>query len=185
MGSYVFNTVILVRRLIEDTRRKGSSHDFRRDAIPSMVSRDKVYAFNFWDEERMEPQYWRDVGTVDAYWEANIDLVSVIPQLNLYDPEWPIHTCYVPFAPAKTLHSDGERTGVAIGAFHRPSQSPRRFFPLMSRFVLCLPLSTGQGRHTPVLRRPTATSGLRWLDHTLESLHYPGRRDVRWPSRRQ
>jgi len=116
MGIYVFNTEILVRRLIEDARRKGSSHDFGRDIIPSMVSRDKVYAFNFWDEERMEPKYWRDVGTVDAYWEANMDLVSVIPQLNLYDVQWPIHTYYVPFPPAKTLHSDPERTGVAINS---------------------------------------------------------------------
>ena len=116
MGIYVFNTEKLVRRLIEDAKRRGSSHDFGRDVIPSMITKDTVYAFNFWDEERREPKYWRDLGTLDAYWEANIDLVSVIPQLNLYDSEWPIHTCYVPFAPAKTLHSDGERTGVAINS---------------------------------------------------------------------
>jgi glucose-1-phosphate adenylyltransferase len=116
MGIYVFNTEKLVRRLIEEAKRRGSSHDFGRDVIPAMITKDKVSAFNFWDEERREPKYWRDVGTLDAYWEANIDLVSVIPQLNLYDSEWPIHTCYVPFAPAKTVHSDGERTGVAINS---------------------------------------------------------------------
>ncbi len=116
MGIYVFNTEILVRRLIQDAKRRGSSHDFGRDVIPSMVSRDTVYAFNFWDEERMEPKYWRDVGTVDAYWETNMDLVSVTPQFNLYDSQWPIHTCYIPFPPAKTVHSDEGRTGTVTNS---------------------------------------------------------------------
>jgi glucose-1-phosphate adenylyltransferase len=116
MGIYVFNTEIMVRRLMQDTKREGSTHDFGRDVLPSMITRDKVYAFNFWDEERREPQYWRDVGTVDAYWEANMDLISVIPQLNLYDFEWPIHTYYEPFPPAKTVHSEVGRTGVAINS---------------------------------------------------------------------
>jgi glucose-1-phosphate adenylyltransferase len=116
MGIYVFNTEILVRRLIQDAKLKGSSHDFGRDVIPSMVTRDKVYAFNFLDEERMEPKYWRDVGTLDAYWEANMDLVSVVPRFNLYDFQWPIHTYYAPFPPAKTIHADAGRTGVAINS---------------------------------------------------------------------
>jgi glucose-1-phosphate adenylyltransferase len=116
MGIYVFNTEVLVRRLIQDAKRKGSSHDFGRDVIPSMVTRDKVYAFNFWDEERMEPKYWRDVGTLDAYWEANMDLVSITPQFNLYDFQWPIHTYYTPFPPAKTLHSGAGGTGVAVNS---------------------------------------------------------------------
>jgi glucose-1-phosphate adenylyltransferase len=111
MGIYVFNTEILVRRVIQDTKRRGSTHDFGRDVIPSMVSRDNVYAFNFWDEKRMAPQYWRDVGTMDAYWEVTMDLVSVVPQFNLYDSQWPIHTCYIPFPPAKTVHSEKDRTG--------------------------------------------------------------------------
>lgn len=116
MGIYVFSTEVLVRRLIQDAKRKESSHDFGRDVIPSMVARDKVYAHNFWDEERKEPKYWRDVGTLDAYWEANMDLVSVSPQFNLYDFQWPIHTYYAPFPPAKTVHSDANRTGVAINS---------------------------------------------------------------------
>ncbi len=116
MGIYVFNTEILVRRLIQDAKRKGSSHDFGRDVIPSMVSRDKVYAFNFWDEKRMEPKYWRDVGTLDAYWKANMDLVSVTPQFNLYDYKWPIHTYYSPYPPAKTVHSEADRTGVVVNS---------------------------------------------------------------------
>jgi glucose-1-phosphate adenylyltransferase len=116
MGIYVFSTEVLVRRLIQDAKRKESSHDFGRDVIPSMVPRDKVYAHNFWDEERKEPKYWRDVGTLDAYWEANMDLVSVSPQFNLYDFQWPVHTYYAPFPPAKTVHSDANRTGVAINS---------------------------------------------------------------------
>jgi len=116
MGIYIFNTEILVRRLIQDAKREASSHDFGRDVIPSMVSRDKVYAFNFWDYERMGPKYWRDVGTLDAYWEANMDLVSITPQFNLYDFKWPIHTYYPPYPPAKTVHSEGGRTGVVINS---------------------------------------------------------------------
>jgi glucose-1-phosphate adenylyltransferase len=114
MGIYVFNTEVLVRELIQDAKRKGSRYDFGRDVIPSMVTRDRVYAFSFWDEERMGPKYWRDVGTVDAYWEANMDLVSAIPQFNLYDSRWPIHTYYAPFPPAKTIYAEGGQTGVAI-----------------------------------------------------------------------
>jgi glucose-1-phosphate adenylyltransferase len=117
MGIYVFNTEIMVRRLIQDTKRRGSTHDFGRDVIPAMVTtRDRVYAYNFWDEERQEPKYWRDVGTLDAYWDANMDLVSAIPQFNLYDFQWPIHTYYVPFPPAKTIHSDDGQTGVAVNS---------------------------------------------------------------------
>jgi glucose-1-phosphate adenylyltransferase len=116
MGVYVFNTEILVRRLIQDAKQKGSSHDFGRDVIPSMVTGDRVYAFSFWDEERKEPKYWRDVGTVDAYWEANMDLVSAVPQFNLYDPPWPIHTYYAPFPPARTIHSEDGQTGAAMNS---------------------------------------------------------------------
>jgi len=117
MGIYVFNTEMMARRLIQDAKRKGSTHDFGRDVIPSMVATgDRVYAFSFWDEERMEPKYWRDVGTLDAYWNANMDLVSVTPQLNLYDFQWPIHTYYAPFPPAKTIHSQTDRAGVAVNS---------------------------------------------------------------------
>jgi len=116
MGIYVFNTEILVRRLIQDAKREGSSNDFGRDVIPSMISNDKVYAFNFWDEQRMGPKYWRDVGTLDAYWEANMDLVSVTPQFNLYDFQWPIHTYYPPYPPAKTVHYEEDRTGVVVNS---------------------------------------------------------------------
>jgi glucose-1-phosphate adenylyltransferase len=117
MGIYVFNTEIMVRRLIQDAKRKGSTHDFGRDVIPAMVAtRDRVYALNFWDEERMEPKYWRDVGTLEAYWDANMDLVSLTPQFNLYDFRWPIHTYYAPFPPAKTVHPEADRRGIAVNS---------------------------------------------------------------------
>ena len=102
MGVYVFQTEILVRRLIEDAR-SDSSHDFGKDIIPKMIQKDKVFAFDFREGDQGGTGYWRDVGTIDAYFEANMDLVSVTPHLNLYDPHWPILTYQPPFPPAKTV----------------------------------------------------------------------------------
>ena len=114
MGIYIFNTEILVRRLIDDFKNEKSSHDFGRDVIPTMVKRDRVFAFRFVDPATGEAAYWRDVGTLDAYWEANMDLVSVTPRFNLYDSEWPIHTFQGHYPPAKTVFNEEKRTGVAI-----------------------------------------------------------------------
>ena len=115
MGVYVFNTEIMVKRLIEDAKR-GTEHDFGKNIIPAMVaSGDRAFAFNFVDE-RGETSYWRDVGTVEAYFEASMDLVSVCPLLNLYDASWPIHTYHAPSPPAKTIldeASEGGRRGAA------------------------------------------------------------------------
>lgn len=116
MGIYVFNTEILVRRLIEDFKSERSSHDFGKDVIPAMVKKDRVFAYNFVNSETGEPDYWRDVGTLDAYWEANMDLVSVIPQLNLYDTEWPIYTFQGRYPPAKTVHAEEKRTGTVTNS---------------------------------------------------------------------
>lgn len=116
MGIYVFETETLVRRLIDDFRNEKSSHDFGRDVIPAMVKKDRVFAFKFVNPETGEPAYWRDVGTLDSYWEANMDLVSVIPQLSLYDMGWPIHTFQGHFPPAKTILDEENRTGVAINS---------------------------------------------------------------------
>ncbi len=96
MGVYVFQTEVLVRRLIEDARSE-SSHDFGKDIIPRMIQKDKVFAFDFREGDQGGTGYWRDVGTLDAYFEANMDLVSVTPHLNLYDPHWPIFTYQPPF----------------------------------------------------------------------------------------
>jgi len=115
MGVYVFNTEIMVKRLIEDAKR-GTEHDFGKNVIPAMVeSGDRAFAFSFVDE-RGETSYWRDVGTVEAYFEASMDLVSVCPLLNLYDASWPIHTYHAPSPPAKTIldeASEGGRRGAA------------------------------------------------------------------------
>jgi len=116
MGIYVFNTEILVRRLIDDFRNEKSSHDFGKDVIPAMVRKNRVFAFRFVDPETGEAAYWRDVGTLDAYWEANIDLVRVIPQFNLYDTEWPIHTFQGHYPPAKTVLAEENRAGAVLSS---------------------------------------------------------------------
>lgn len=115
MGVYVFNTEIMIKRLIEDVR-SDSSHDFGKDIIPSMIQKDRIFAFDFRQGDRGEKGYWRDVGTIDAYYEANMDLVSVIPQLNLYDPEWPIFTHQAPYPPAKTVLLEEGRIGTALNS---------------------------------------------------------------------
>jgi len=109
MGIYVFNLDILIKRIIEDAKKADSSHDFGKDIIPSMIGRDNVYAFRFIDENKKETKYWRDIGTIDAYWEANMDLVNVDPLLNLYDRDWPIRTFQEQYPPAKTVFSGEDR----------------------------------------------------------------------------
>lgn len=115
MGVYVFPTEILVRRLIEDARSE-SAHDFGKDIIPAMIKKDRVFAFDFRKGDRGGMGYWRDVGTIDAYFEANMDLVSVIPQLNLYDAQWPIFTYQSSDPPAKTVLEEEGRMGTAINS---------------------------------------------------------------------
>jgi glucose-1-phosphate adenylyltransferase len=115
MGVYIFNTEILVRRLIEDARSE-SSHDFGKEIIPKMIQKDKVFAFDFREGDQGGTGYWRDVGTIDAYFEANMDLVSVTPHLNLYDSQWPIFTYQAPFPPAKTVLEETGRTGTALNS---------------------------------------------------------------------
>ena len=116
MGVYVFNTEIMVKRLIDDAKQK-TEHDFGKNIIPAMVAGgDQVFAFNFLDE-RGEAKYWRDVGTIEAYFDSNMDLVSVCPLLNLYDAEWPIHTYHAPCPPAKTILGEGTGEGRKGAAF--------------------------------------------------------------------
>ncbi len=115
MGIYIFNTEIMVKRLIEDAR-SDSTHDFGKDIIPAMIEKDQVFAFDFREGDRGGTGYWRDVGTIDAYFEANMDLVSVVPQLNLYDPQWPILTYQCPHPPAKTVLVEEGRVGTALNS---------------------------------------------------------------------
>jgi glucose-1-phosphate adenylyltransferase len=115
MGVYVFNTEILVRRLIEDAR-SDSDHDFGKNIIPMMIRKDPVFAFDFALGDQGGAGYWRDVGTIDAYFDATMDLISVTPQFNLYDPQWPILTYQPPYPPAKTVHAEESRVGTAINS---------------------------------------------------------------------
>ncbi len=123
MGIYLFDRSVLEEELIVDAQRQGSSHDFGRDVIPAAIGRRRVAAYNFKDENRKAAKYWRDIGTLDAYYEANMDLVRVDPECNLYDQEWPIRT-YVELAPpAKTVFAggeDGSRIGQAIDSLISP-----------------------------------------------------------------
>ncbi|MGH8677165.1 MAG: glucose-1-phosphate adenylyltransferase, partial [Burkholderiales bacterium] len=117
MGIYVFNANFLYEQLERDTHTAGSSHDFGKDLIPYLVPRYRVLAQRFSDScvvEAGKPLYWRDVGTVDAYWEANIDLTHVTPDLNMYDRDWPIWTHQEQLPPAKFVFDDEGRRGEAI-----------------------------------------------------------------------
>jgi glucose-1-phosphate adenylyltransferase len=114
MGVYLFNTDVLLPVLLKDAEDTTSSHDFGRDILPKILDQFKVYSFNFIDENQKEALYWRDVGTLEAYYEANLDLVSVSPVFNLYDKHWPIRTTQRQYPPAKFVFGAPGRTGMAI-----------------------------------------------------------------------
>ncbi len=114
MGIYIFNTQLLIPILIADAEDPKSHHDFGKDIIPRIISKHRVFAYNFVDENSKTSQYWRDVGTLDAYYEANMDLVSVSPVFNLYDDAWPLRTWQHQYPPAKFVFGDPDRMGVAI-----------------------------------------------------------------------
>ncbi|MFA5356940.1 MAG: glucose-1-phosphate adenylyltransferase [Candidatus Omnitrophota bacterium] len=112
MGIYVFKHPVLEDELHEDARKKPTNHDFGKDIIPQMLKKGlKVVAFNFIGENKKDAQYWRDIGTIDAYYEANMDLIQVEPVFNFYDRDWPIRTYEEQFPPAKTVHSGQEIAG--------------------------------------------------------------------------
>ncbi len=114
MGVYIFNTQLLIPILIADAEDQQSSHDFGKDILPKIISKYHVYAYNFVDENQPPTQYWRDVGTVNAYYEANMDLVSVTPVFNLYDKNWPLRTWQQQYPPAKFVFADPYRMGVGL-----------------------------------------------------------------------
>ncbi|MGJ8620726.1 MAG: glucose-1-phosphate adenylyltransferase [Methylophilaceae bacterium] len=116
MGIYIFNAKFLYEQLIRDAGSKSSSHDFGKDIIPHVIKKYRVQAHRFTDScvgAQDNNYYWRDVGTIDAYWEANMELTKVIPELNLYDNEWPIWTYQEQLPPAKFVFKDEGRTGKA------------------------------------------------------------------------
>ncbi|MDD3580955.1 MAG: glucose-1-phosphate adenylyltransferase [Desulfobacca sp.] len=103
MGVYIFNTEKLVQEVIRDARQPDSAHDFGKNIIPSMIGRERVYAYNFRAQDKDTARYWRDIGRIDAYFEANMDLVALDPLFNLYDEDWPIRTYQRQTPPAKTI----------------------------------------------------------------------------------
>ena len=118
MGIYLFNTEVLVKSVIEDAK-KDTVHDFGRSIIPSLINKDRVFAFMFNDKNNKTIKYWRDIGTLDAYWEANMDLVQIDPIFNLYDKGWPIRTYHEQLPPAKTVFSEsfpGGRCGRVLNS---------------------------------------------------------------------
>jgi len=116
MGIYVFNTDFLIEQLTKDADMPGSSHDFGHNIIPSVIDHYRAYAYPFRDvqESQSHQAYWRDVGTVDAYWAANLELIGVTPELNLYDEFWPIWTYQVQAPPAKFVFDDEDHRGMAL-----------------------------------------------------------------------
>jgi glucose-1-phosphate adenylyltransferase len=114
MGIYVFNQGFLFEQLIKDADTKESSHDFGKDIIPAVIGKYRVMAYPFRDLKTSKQAYWRDVGTVDAFWEANLELVEVTPELSLYDNSWPIWTYQEQLPPAKFVFDDEDRRGMAV-----------------------------------------------------------------------
>jgi len=116
MGIYVFNTQLIERLLIEDAADESSQHDFGKNVIPKAIDTMQVFAYPFRNVKTRAQNYWRDVGTVDAFYEANLELVHVAPELNLYDEEWPIWTYQVQQPPAKFVLDEEGRRGMAINS---------------------------------------------------------------------
>jgi len=114
MGIYIFNAKFLYEELIRDADEPYSTHDFGHDILPKVIKQNRVMAYPFRDPVTDEQAYWRDVGTVDAFWEANLELIGVTPELNLYDEQWPIWTYQSQLPPAKFVHDSDDRRGMAV-----------------------------------------------------------------------
>jgi len=116
MGIYIFNTETLLKELIADAEDPNSKHDFGHNILPNLLGKKKMVAYNFVDENRQQALYWRDVGTLDAYYDANLDLCSVSPIFNLYDKHWPMRTRVRQYPPAKFVFGEPGRTGKAVNS---------------------------------------------------------------------
>ncbi len=122
MGNYIFNKDVLLDALNRDEEIKESSHDFGKNVIPMLLKDGKkIYIYNFYDNSfpgmtDTERGYWRDVGSIDAYWQANMDLLAYDPELNLYSQDWPLRTFNYNYPPAKFIWEEGERVGMATNS---------------------------------------------------------------------
>jgi glucose-1-phosphate adenylyltransferase len=121
MGIYVFNIDVLATALEEDAAKPESHHDFGKNIIPALIGGGKVFSYPFYDENKKAAKYWRDIGTLDAYYEANMDLCHVNPEFNMYDPEWPLRTYQPQAPPAKFVFAEeGGRKGEALDSLISP-----------------------------------------------------------------
>ncbi len=116
MGIYLFNTDVLLPALMKDAEDPNSKHDFGHNILPGILGRYKISAYNFVDENKQNALYWRDVGTLEAYFDANMDVASVSPIFNLYDKAWPMRTRQRQYPPAKFVFGEPGRTGMAINS---------------------------------------------------------------------
>jgi glucose-1-phosphate adenylyltransferase len=116
MGIYIFNTEILLKALIADAEDPDSKHDFGHNILPNMLGKKKMMAYSFVDENKQQALYWRDVGTLDAYYDANMDLCAVSPVFNLYDKNWPMRTRVRQYPPAKFVFGEPGRSGMAVNS---------------------------------------------------------------------
>jgi glucose-1-phosphate adenylyltransferase len=116
MGIYIFETEVLIKALIADAEEPNSKHDFGHNILPNLLGQKRMLAYSFVDENKKEALYWRDVGTLDAYYDANMDLCSVSPTFNLYDKDWPIRTRVRQYPPAKFVFGEPGRTGMAVNS---------------------------------------------------------------------
>jgi glucose-1-phosphate adenylyltransferase len=115
MGIYIFKADVLMRVLVEDASRPDSQHDFGKNILPALFPEAPVYSYRFYDENKKASKYWRDIGTLDAYFDASMDLCHVNPEFNLYDPEWPLRTYQPQAPPAKFVFAEqGRRCGQAL-----------------------------------------------------------------------
>ena len=115
MGIYIFKAEVLMQVLETDATRSDSQHDFGKNIIPSLIKESSVFSYRFYDENKKASKYWRDIGTLDAYYEASMDLCQVNPEFNLYDPEWPLRTYQPQAPPAKFVFAEeGRRCGQAL-----------------------------------------------------------------------
>ena len=120
MGIYLFSTRVLLEALRADAEDDTSHHDFAQNILPRLIPAQRVVAYDFVDENKKDVRYWRDVGTLDAYYEANMDLVSVNPVFNLYDAGWPMHMAPPRLPPAKFVFADPTRSGTAVDSLVSP-----------------------------------------------------------------
>lgn len=114
MGIYLFNSQFLFEQLFKDADTPKSEHDFGKNIIPPIIKKYSVYTYAFQNQDTGDQNYWRDVGTIDSFWDANIELADVTPQLNLYDAQWPIWTYQEQLPPAKFIFNDEGRRGMAV-----------------------------------------------------------------------